>query len=214
MTGYFAFGVFLAAALAGAAFFVDGFSALALAATAFFGAGLGAFAASALSGAGFSVGVPTTSLAACWSAVVSTVSFARAVADLPASAFALGSAAGAGLASALGASLLLRLVIADRDDLQDRVVLAVALLAAIIVAAALLEHRHLVAPGLGDDLGRDLEAVGRLQAAAVAGEQDVAERDLVTGLAVELLDDDLVSGVDAILLSARAHDCEHWLFSF
>jgi hypothetical protein len=32
-------------------------------------------------------------------------------------------------------------------------------------------------------------------------------------IAVELLDDDLVSGGDAILLPARAHDCEHWLFS-
>src|SRR6185436_18979378 len=106
MTGYFAFGVFLAAALAGAAFFVDGFSAFGLAAADFFAAGFGAFAASALPGAGFSVGVPTTSLAACWSAVVSTVSFARAVADLPASAFALGSAVGAGLASALGTAFL------------------------------------------------------------------------------------------------------------
>src|SRR5688572_23108044 len=87
------------------------------------------------------------------------------------------------------------------------------LLAAIIVAAALLEHRHLLALGLGDDLGLDLEAVGRFQARTLAGEQDVAEGDCVTGIAVESLDDDLVSGGNAILLAARAHDCEHGLFS-
>ena len=29
----------------------------------------------------------------------------------------------------------------------------------------------------------------------------------------QLLDDDLISGGDAILLAARAHDCEHWLLS-
>src|SRR5207237_5783773 len=46
-----------------------------------------------------------------------------------------------------------------------------------------------------------------------AGEQDVAERHAVARVAVELLDDDLVSRGDAILLPARAHDCEHWLFS-
>jgi len=110
-------------------------------------------------------------------------------------------------------SLLLLLLIADRDDLQDRVLLAMALLAAIIVAAALLEHRDLVGLGLGDDLGGDGQAAGRLEGRPLAGQQDVAQRDLVTGIAVELLDDDLVSGGDAILLAARAHDCEHWLFS-
>src|SRR5688572_10018864 len=45
--------------------------------------------------------------------------------------------------------LLLRLVVADRGDPQDRVLLPVTLLAAVIVAAALLEHRHLVALRLG-----------------------------------------------------------------
>src|SRR5207248_9832410 len=87
------------------------------------------------------------------------------------------------------------------------------LLAAVIVAAALLEHGDLVGLGLGDDLGGNAEPVGRFQAAAVAGEQHITKRDAVARFAVELLDDDLVSGGDAILLSARAHDCEHWLFS-
>src|SRR5689334_6269782 len=65
MSNYFAFGDFLAAALAGAAFFVDGVSALAFGAAAFFGAALGAPAAFSLFGAGFSVGVPTIAFAWC-----------------------------------------------------------------------------------------------------------------------------------------------------
>src|SRR5438445_690758 len=85
--------------------------------------------------------------------------------------------------------------------------------AAFFVAAALLEHRHLVGLGLGDDLRRDGQALGRLEVRPVAGEQDVAQRDAVARIAVELLDDDLVSRGNAILLAARAHDCEHWLFS-
>src|SRR4249919_2356578 len=60
MSNYFAFGDFLAALLAGAAFFVDGDSALALAGAAFFAAALGAFAASALSGARLTAGVSAT----------------------------------------------------------------------------------------------------------------------------------------------------------
>ena len=51
--------------------------------------------------------------------------------------------------------------------------------------------------------------VDRLQLRAFAREQDVAQRHRRTGFAVDLLDDDLVSGGDAILLAARAHDCEH-----
>src|SRR5436190_5586857 len=78
MSNYF-FGDFLAAPLAGAAFFVDPDSALALAGAAFFS---GAFA-----GAGFSVGVPATASLGVGSPLVT----------LP-SAFA-----GAGAASAFGA---------------------------------------------------------------------------------------------------------------
>src|SRR5438045_8071555 len=69
MSNYFAFGDFLAAALAGAAFFVDGVSALALAADAFF-AGFAAPAAFWFAGAGLSVGVPPTSFCACLAGVV------------------------------------------------------------------------------------------------------------------------------------------------
>src|SRR5207244_9911543 len=73
MSNYFAFGLFLAPPLAGAAFFVDPDSALALAGVAFFAGGL--------PGAGFSVGVPTIALASCSAAVVSTASLARDAAD-------------------------------------------------------------------------------------------------------------------------------------
>src|SRR5438874_6838155 len=65
MSNYFAFGVFLAAPLAGAAFSVDGVLALAFAGEAFFVFVSGAFAASGLSGAGFGVGWPTASPAPC-----------------------------------------------------------------------------------------------------------------------------------------------------
>jgi hypothetical protein len=84
-----------------------------------------------------------------------------------------------------------------------------ALLAAIVVPTALLEDGNLLALGLGDDFGRDGQAVGRLEISTVTREQHFAERDLVTGVAVELLDDDLVSGVHAVLLPTRADDCEH-----
>jgi len=94
MSNYFAFGLFLAAALAGAAFFVDGVSAFALGAEAFFGA----LAAFALSGAGFSVGWPATSPPGLCSPLV-TLPFAGAA------GFAGVSADGAfGAASALGAA--------------------------------------------------------------------------------------------------------------
>src|SRR5262249_22048971 len=85
ISNYFAFEDFLAAALAGAAFSVDGLLALG---AAFLVAGLAAPTASASSGAGFSVGVPTTSLASCWSAVTSAVSFARAAGFFSAAALA------------------------------------------------------------------------------------------------------------------------------
>src|SRR5437764_888532 len=69
---------------------------------------------------------------------------------------------------------LLCLVIADRDDPEDRVLLPMALLAPVIVPPALLEHGDLVAFRLSNDLGGDGQPVGRLQIAAIAGEQDVA----------------------------------------
>src|SRR5258707_26311 len=83
MSNYFAFGLFFAAALAGAAFFVDGVLAFG---AAFLAAGFSAPAALSSFGAGFGVGLPATSSAWCSSAVASTVSFARAAGDLSARA--------------------------------------------------------------------------------------------------------------------------------
>src|SRR5689334_24251482 len=84
-----------------------------------------------------------------------------------------------------------------------------ALLPAVIVPAALLEDGDLLALRLGNDLRSDDEAGDRLQVRAFPGEEDVGDVDAVAGFTSELLDDDLVSGGDAILLTARAHDCEH-----
>src|SRR4051794_31852712 len=84
-----------------------------------------------------------------------------------------------------------------------------AVLAAIIVAAALLEDDNLLALRLRNDFRGDRKARGILKIAALAGQQDVVQRDLVTGFASDLLDHDLVSCGNAILLAARAHDCEH-----
>ena len=50
-------------------------------------------------------------------------------------------------------------------------------------------------------------------AALLGSEARACLADAVTGAACQLLDDDLVSRGDAILLAARAHDCEHWPLS-
>src|SRR3546814_19934798 len=84
-----------------------------------------------------------------------------------------------------------------------------AVAAAIIVPAALLEDDDLLALGLRHDLGADGKPVDRLQLGALAREQHVAQRHLVTGFAADLLDDDLVSGGNTILLAACAPACEH-----
>ena len=67
--------------------------------------------------------------------------------------------------------------------------LAVTLLAAVIVAAALLEDDYLLALGLGNDLGGDGKAVGGLELRALAGEQDIAQLDGVAGFAGSIATD-------------------------
>ena len=94
----------------------------------------------------------------------------------------------------LGSLRFLRRLATDAQDAQDRELLPVTALAAVIVAAALLEHRHLLGLGLGDDFRRDGQAVRRAQVAPFAGEQDIAQLDGVASFARKLLDDDLVSG--------------------
>src|SRR5690606_28645323 len=97
------------------------------------------------------------------------------------------------LFSLLGGSLLLRLGVAHRDDTQQRQLLAVAGLAAIVVPTALLEDDDLLALRLGDDLGRDGNFGRVLDLAAVTGQQNVTERDRIAGFTRQLFDRDLVS---------------------
>src|SRR6476469_2407343 len=98
MSNYFAFGLFLAAALAGAAFFVDGVLAAALGAAflpdAFLAAGSLPLAALSSSGAGFGVGSPATSFERCWS--LSTSVFSSLVSAGFCSALPLGAFSGTG----------------------------------------------------------------------------------------------------------------------
>src|SRR5690606_23097179 len=68
--------------------------------------------------------------------------------------------------------LLFRLRVADLHDAQQRHLLAVTRLAAIVVPPTLLEHDDLFALCLRDDLGRDGYLAGIGQLLAVAGEED------------------------------------------
>src|SRR5262245_46343241 len=97
----------------------------------------------------------------------------------------------------------------DRRDLDRRQLLTVAVLADVVLAEAELEDDELVAERVLDDLARHLRAGdGRLadrHLAAVAArhEEDLVERDLVSGVAVELLDHDGLARLDSVLLSTR-----------
>ena len=88
-----------------------------------------------------------------------------------------------------------------------------ALLAAVILAALLLEHHDLVGALLLDDFGRDQRAGdGRAAGlgAALAAEQDhLGKLDDIAGLARDLLHLDNVVWRHAILLAACANDREH-----
>src|SRR5215813_2339846 len=102
----------------------------------------------------------------------------------------------------------------DLGDAEDREVLAVAVLAAVVVPALLLEDQHLVALALGDDGGADAGAAYERGAdgdlVAVAEHQDLAELDDLAGSAGQALDLDHVVGGDPVLLAAGADDCEHF----
>src|SRR5215813_7958442 len=123
----------------------------------------------------------------------------------------LGLGFGLGLGGLLGG---LGAVGQDLGDAQDREVLAVAILAAVVVPAVLLEDQHLVALALGDDGGADAGAAYERGAdgdlVAVAEHQDLAELDDLAGSAGQALDLDHVVGGDPVLLAAGADDCEHF----
>ena len=83
------------------------------------------------------------------------------------------------------------------------------LLTAIIMAATLFEDDYLFTALLRNDFGRNGQAVHVLRLVTVAGKKDVTKRDLVTRFTRQFFNCDFVSGGDAILLAACAHDCEH-----
>ena len=82
-------------------------------------------------------------------------------------------------------------------------------LAAIVMAAALLEHHDFFALGLRDDFGRNHDTLDVLGFTAVTGQQNVAQRNGLTGFTSQLFDRDFVSGGNSVLLAARAHYSEH-----
>ena len=84
-----------------------------------------------------------------------------------------------------------------------------ALLAAIVMAATLFENDHLFAALLRDDFGRNGEVFQVGSFVAVASKQYVTQRDLVTRFTRQFFNCDFISGGDAILLAACAHDSEH-----
>ena len=93
--------------------------------------------------------------------------------------------------------------------------LTVTLRAAIALAADLLEDLHLLALAGFDQGGRDLRAIDQRGAdghgLAVTDHEDVAERDFRTGFTVELFDDQQVTGLNPVLLSAGFdHRVHRW----
>src|SRR5919109_709539 len=101
----------------------------------------------------------------------------------------------------------------DIGDAQHRLTLPMAALAAVVVAAVLLEDQHLVGLGLIQHLGHDRSALHQrradLQVGIFAHHQDFAERHVGAGFDFQLLDqNDVVLG-DLVLLAARLDHCEH-----
>src|SRR5579863_8944580 len=102
---------------------------------------------------------------------------------------------------------------ANRGDLQRREGLAVARLAAIALAALVLEDDDLLPQALLQDLGLDRDArhgrAAHLDLAGVVSEQQRAEGDLRARRTVELLDAQGLPLGDAILFSTRCDDGVH-----
>src|SRR5262245_27667664 len=101
----------------------------------------------------------------------------------------------------------------DIGDAPHRLGLPVAALAAIVVAAVLLEDQNLVGQGLVEHLGHDRSALHQrradLEVGIFAHHQDFVERHVGAGFDFQLLDqNDVVLG-DLVLLAARLDHCEH-----
>src|SRR5262245_43811984 len=100
----------------------------------------------------------------------------------------------------------------NAGDLQLGVGLAVAGLAAVVLAAAKLEHDDLLAAPLLDDLGGDLRARDERLTdlrAIPAHEKDLIQRDVRSDFAGQLLHQELLSFGDSVLFSARLDDRVH-----
>jgi len=89
----------------------------------------------------------------------------------------------------------------------------VAVGAAVVLAALLLEHQNLVATGLLDDLaghaGPFDEGGAGLGIGTFADHQHGLEGHDLAGLAIQLLDDDDVVLSDFVLLAAGLDHCKH-----
>src|SRR5262245_54354155 len=101
----------------------------------------------------------------------------------------------------------------DLGDLEGREGLAVSRLAAVALAALVLEDGDLLAQALLDDLGLDLDA-GHLgladrDAARVVGEEQGVEGELAASRARELLDAQELALGDAVLLSTSLNHGVH-----
>ena len=119
----------------------------------------------------------------------------------------------------LGGGLLRRLRSADQDlvDPHRGLVLAVAVAAARILAAALLECDDGLGAALNDHFRRHQSAIDERRAerdgVTLAMREHIADFHDVADFAGDLLDLQHIIGDDAILLAARFDDCEHF-FAF
>ena len=82
-------------------------------------------------------------------------------------------------------------------------------LAAIIVAAALLEDDDFLALRLRDNLSGNRYLGGVGQRLALACQKHITQSDCIASFASQLFNGDFVSGGNPILFAARAHNCEH-----
>src|SRR5579863_1850093 len=101
----------------------------------------------------------------------------------------------------------------DAGDLQDRLMLPVALLAPVVVASPLLEDQHLVGSRLlhhfGGDRSTRQHGGAYLGVAPVGDHEHLVEANLGAWLSRHRLDGDEVVLGDAVLLAAGADHCVH-----
>src|SRR3546814_17702495 len=86
-----------------------------------------------------------------------------------------------------------------------------AIAAAVIMPATLLEDDNLLALRLRNDFGRNGQAFAVLQFRALTGQQNIVQCNRRASFTSQLLNYDLVSCGNTILLAARAHNSEHGL---